>query len=669
MSRVIGNYGCETGDPNPPSGESGGIQIVTTDPHSGTKHFEVDAADSAVAAHRANWTGLAGANNLDHFVRFYFRKSGNPSSVVNLCTLGSLLNGHYGELQLQTNGKLKLRRNGSIDVGSESAVLDNEWHYLELRIRLGTTTTNGQIEGRIDGESFAVNNATNLGTASTVDELRIGVNNSSGGTGGTTLRYDDVILNNGTGAEDNSWPGALEANEAPVVTTKAATAVGGATATLNGTVNPKGLPTTYWFEHGTTVAYGAKTAVLEAGDGEEAVAVEAALKALATGTTYHFRLVAKNEIGETKGKDETFTTGVGPSGDPVTTTFAADHEDGTTNEWGGTSVLNGSLQVVADPPGYGGGLCLKATVTAPDGYARGQATLAQTGWKNGEELRAGIALYLPPGFYAAKQGQVDFFRWDNFEQDGVTTERGGLVFQTADKKVRIVRIQEGSPDEQHTLNLDEDENVIGPEIEEGRWYWFEFRQVLWHEDGLALTELFVDDVKVAESTERNCTRSDLVVSRLRGGIVATNGAQTNELTLYVDRPRSGPMPKIGSLAPEVEPEPEPPPPPPAGRKKHGKGKTPKLRVPLQMGETGFKVVEQGSEEEVAQCVYAILATPRGSRLEDVDFGIDDPTFDTLPIDDTEWLEAVAAYEPRADVSTAQEINDMVGDVLVGVGVR
>src|SRR4051794_13576023 len=94
---------------------------------------------------------------------------------------------------------------------------------------------------------------------------------------------------------------------------------------------------------------------------------------------------------------------------------------------------------------------------------------------------------------------------------------------------------------------------------------------------------------------------------------------------------------------------------------------PKLRVPLRLENGRLALVEQDSQDNVAACVYAILATERGSRLEDPDFGIEDPTFGTMPVDVDEWLEQIAAYEPRAEVQTEQEVGDLIGVVLAEVG--
>jgi hypothetical protein len=76
--------------------------------------------------------------------------------------------------------------------------------------------------------------------------------------------------------------------------------------------------TTYWFEAGTTLAYGTATAAASAGKGDKPVNVTAGIGNLAPATTYHVRLVASNDRGITHGEDMSFatlakTTGQDPS--------------------------------------------------------------------------------------------------------------------------------------------------------------------------------------------------------------------------------------------------------------------------------------------------------------------------------------------------------------------
>src|SRR4051812_28964940 len=80
----------------------------------------------------------------------------------------------------------------------------------------------------------------------------------------------------------------------PSATTGAATGVGQATATVNGTVDPQGAATTYHFEYGTSNSYGLHSDEHDAGAGSGAVAVQAGLTGLTADTTYHYRVVATN---------------------------------------------------------------------------------------------------------------------------------------------------------------------------------------------------------------------------------------------------------------------------------------------------------------------------------------------------------------------------------------
>ena len=100
--------------------------------------------------------------------------------------------------------------------------------------------------------------------------------------------------------------------ESPMATasTEAASAVKATQATLNGTVNPEGSATSYYFEYGPTTSYGTKTPVSPAsvGSGTSGIGVSQTPTGLSEGSTYHFRLVAKSEAGTINGEDRTFTT-------------------------------------------------------------------------------------------------------------------------------------------------------------------------------------------------------------------------------------------------------------------------------------------------------------------------------------------------------------------------
>ncbi|HWY18359.1 MAG TPA: hypothetical protein VNY27_06570 [Solirubrobacteraceae bacterium] len=96
----------------------------------------------------------------------------------------------------------------------------------------------------------------------------------------------------------------------PDVTTEQASNFGETSATVNGVVNPDGVPVTSCvFEYGTTTAYG-QTAPCSAspGPGNAPVNVSASVSGLERLTLYHFRLRATNANGSNEGADHTFVT-------------------------------------------------------------------------------------------------------------------------------------------------------------------------------------------------------------------------------------------------------------------------------------------------------------------------------------------------------------------------
>jgi hypothetical protein len=94
----------------------------------------------------------------------------------------------------------------------------------------------------------------------------------------------------------------------PLATTGAASDVAATTATLTGTLDPRGASTTFYFEYGLTPDYGARTDETRADGTAGAAQVASPIASLTAGTAYHFRLVAQNAAGEVKGDDGTFTT-------------------------------------------------------------------------------------------------------------------------------------------------------------------------------------------------------------------------------------------------------------------------------------------------------------------------------------------------------------------------
>jgi phosphodiesterase/alkaline phosphatase D-like protein len=178
--------------------------------------------------------------------------------------------------------------NGTVNPGG----LATDWWF-----ELGPTTSYGTKTATTAAGSGSANVAvaravTGLGPATTY-HYRLVARSS----GGTTYGAD----------------GLFTTASPPTAVTGAATGVGPTGATVGGTVDPNGQPTTWWVEYGTSTSYGSKTGAQDAGSGTAARTVSAALAGLATGKTYHFRLVAQSAAGTTSGQDATFVTAEPPT--------------------------------------------------------------------------------------------------------------------------------------------------------------------------------------------------------------------------------------------------------------------------------------------------------------------------------------------------------------------
>jgi hypothetical protein len=170
----------------------------------------------------------------------------------------------------------------------------------ECKFEFGTTTAYGSSvpcspSSLGQGESLvAASGAVVELTPNTEYDFRIVAKNVSGETKGSNATFKTLA----------------PVGTAPTVVTSPASPVASASATLNATVNPNsGEVYECKFEWGTTTAYG-KTAPCSPppGSGSSPVAVSQAIAELAASTVYHFRIVAVNPGGTSRGNDETFTT-------------------------------------------------------------------------------------------------------------------------------------------------------------------------------------------------------------------------------------------------------------------------------------------------------------------------------------------------------------------------
>jgi phosphodiesterase/alkaline phosphatase D-like protein len=127
----------------------------------------------------------------------------------------------------------------------------------------------------------------------------------------TTYHYQ-LVANNSAGTTfggDQTFITAINGS-APTVLTGGASSIGTTSVFMNGSVNPNGLPTTAYFEWGTSTAYGntVPNPPFNSGSGNNKIGTSAELTGLSLDTTYHYQIVAVNSVGTTYGGDQTFTT-------------------------------------------------------------------------------------------------------------------------------------------------------------------------------------------------------------------------------------------------------------------------------------------------------------------------------------------------------------------------
>jgi hypothetical protein len=170
-------------------------------------------------------------------------------------------------------------------------------------------STLGETAVTIKGSGFLTGGTVKIGNAATSVDV-VSETEITAKTAATAAGSDEVVVTdvNGTSTDGPSYTYYI--TPPPTVVTASPSPVGSGSATLHATVNPNGGEVSKCeFEYGTTTAYGSSVACSpQPGFGSSPVAVSASLKGLTQNTAYHFRIVATNPGGTSKGSDETFRT-------------------------------------------------------------------------------------------------------------------------------------------------------------------------------------------------------------------------------------------------------------------------------------------------------------------------------------------------------------------------
>jgi len=102
--------------------------------------------------------------------------------------------------------------------------------------------------------------------------------------------------------------GNTAAGSAPEAVTGSTATPTDTTVVVVGTVTPNGASTNYWYEYGTTIQLGSKTASFDIGSGYLPIPAPVHITGLTKETSYFFRLVARNKFGTVAGSQHSFQT-------------------------------------------------------------------------------------------------------------------------------------------------------------------------------------------------------------------------------------------------------------------------------------------------------------------------------------------------------------------------
>ncbi|HEY5976914.1 MAG TPA: hypothetical protein VIT85_03570 [Solirubrobacterales bacterium] len=301
---------------------------------------------------------------------------------INSATpVSATLPGLEGEIEYKYRLVVANATPGAVGRGAEKSLTPHNVKGLATEAATAVTRSSAQLNASFEGDGTATTYYFEWGTGQTPPLT----NKSSVGNAGSptfppktdipftatdlkpdTTYYFRVVAENTTG---KSPAKVLSFKTLPAIqslTTDAATDLTPHSATLNASYVGDGDATTYFYEYGKTTAYtaGKTTPVVVSGTGPASLPV--GVSDLDLETLYHYRVVAKNSLGETKGADQSFTTA--PAVAQVHTLAATDlsqesvtlHGDFTGNgeptdyffEWGPSTDYG---NVTATPPGESAG--------------------------------------------------------------------------------------------------------------------------------------------------------------------------------------------------------------------------------------------------------------------------------------------------------------------------
>ena len=224
---------------------------------------------------------------------------GDPRELITE-TLGPLWGTHLEDVNVAVGNLVEL------------TAVQSRVYLGGLQVTSVTPTSGSTLGGTavtINGSGFLAGATVTIGNAATsvnvVSETEI-----TASTPATAAGSYEVVVTDANGTSTGGPSYTYFVAPPPTVATGSASAVHSGSAVLNATVNPNGgLVSECKLEYGATASYGSSAPCNPSpGSGSGPVAVSSPLTGLSPHTTYHFRIVATNPGGTTRGSDQAFTT-------------------------------------------------------------------------------------------------------------------------------------------------------------------------------------------------------------------------------------------------------------------------------------------------------------------------------------------------------------------------
>jgi hypothetical protein len=285
----------------------GSSETTLNEPLHGTTALAVDPADGTVYAAATNGAGAPVVDSFDRTTGAFlasFDGSNSSPDGTGFCAVSSLAVDASHQVYVADVCKGRVERYDA--TGVWQVTVDDGGRGLPSAVAVDPVSGEVYVsEAGPRGLQITHFTAGGAAPVNTFDASNVG-----GGVRALAVSGDGTVY-----ASDATRPFVERFTrfDGPTVVTGSATQVDGHTETLNGTINPEGVASSYHFEYGLDQRYGSRTPDVSAGGGSSAVPATADATGLSANTTYHFRIVGSNSSGSIAGADMDFTTGAAPA--------------------------------------------------------------------------------------------------------------------------------------------------------------------------------------------------------------------------------------------------------------------------------------------------------------------------------------------------------------------